>query len=128
LDKSKRYSLCDLSPSVSNGIIGNLGERELINRAQLTLANMTVQVSAGRYLVEGILNPSNIDATNTTFSGLNNIGGGFQPSFSQFSTSPRYNGETTGGVTSSLFGSTGGFTSQVPRPHSLVLLLEPLLV
>ena len=99
-----------LSPSVSNGIIGNLGERELINRAQLTLANMTVQVSAGRYLVEGILNPSNIDATNTTFSGLNNIGGGFQPSFSQFSTSPRYNGETTGGVTSSLFGSTGGFS------------------
>jgi len=98
-----------LSPSVSNGIIGNLGERELINRAQLTLANMTVQVSAGRYLVEGILNPSNIDATNTTFSGLNNTGGGFQPSFSQFSTSPRYNGETTGGVTSSLFGSTGGF-------------------
>jgi hypothetical protein len=99
-----------LSPSVSNGIIGNLGERELINRAQLTLANMTVQVSAGRYLVEGILNPSNIDATNTTWAGLNNIGGGFQPSFSQFSTSPRYNGETTGGVTSSLFGSTGGFT------------------
>ena len=99
-----------LSPSVSNGIIGNLGERELINRAQLTLANMTVQVSAGRYLVEGILNPSNIDATNTAFSGLNNIGGGFQPSFSQFSTSPRYNGETTGGVTSSLFGSTGGFS------------------
>jgi len=99
-----------LSPSVSNGIIGNLGERELINRAQLTLANMTVQVSAGRYLVEGILNPSNIDATTTAFSGLNNIGGGFQPSFSQFSTSPRYNGETTGGVTSSLFGSTGGFS------------------
>jgi hypothetical protein len=99
-----------LSPSVSNGIIGDLGERELINRAQLTLANMTVQVSAGRYLVEGILNPSNIDAATTTWAGLNNIGGGFQPSFSQFSTSPRYNGETTGGVTSSLFGSTGGFT------------------
>ena len=99
-----------LSPSVSNGIIGNLGERELINRAQLTLANMTVQASAGRYLIEGILNPSNIDASNTEFSGLNNIGGGFQPSFSQFATAPRYNGETTGGVTSSLFGSTGGFT------------------
>jgi hypothetical protein len=99
-----------LSPSVSNGIIGDLGERELINRAQLTLANMTVQVSAGRYLVEGILNPSNIDAANTDWTGLNNIGGGFQPSFSQFSTSPQYNGQTTGGVTSSLFGSTGGFS------------------
>jgi hypothetical protein len=98
-----------LSPSVSNGIIGNLGERELINRAQLTLANMTVQVSAGRYLVEGILNPSNIDSANTVWAGLNNIGGGFQPSFSQFATAPRYTGETTGGVTSSLFGSTGGF-------------------
>ena len=99
-----------LSPSVSNGIIGYLGQRELINRAQLTLANMTVQVSAGRYLVEGILNPSNIDAATTDWTGLNNIGGGFQPSFSQFSTSPQYNGQTTGGVTSSLFGSTGGFT------------------
>jgi hypothetical protein len=99
-----------LSPSVSNGIIGDLGERELINRAQLTMANMTIQVSAGRYLVEGILNPSNIDAATTDWNGLNNIGGGFQPSFSQFSTAPQYNGQTTGGVTSSLFGSTGGFT------------------
>jgi hypothetical protein len=99
-----------LSPSVSNGIIGNLGERELINRAQLTLANMTVQVSAGRYLVEGILNPSNIDATTTTFSGLNNIGGGFQPSFSQFSTAPRYTSEATGGLTGAPFNSTGGMS------------------
>jgi hypothetical protein len=99
-----------LSPSVSNGIIGDLGQRELINRAQLTLAHMTVNLTAGRFLVEGILNPSNIDSANTVWSGLNNAGGGFQPSFTQFSTSPRYTGETTGGVTSSLFGSTGGFT------------------
>jgi hypothetical protein len=99
-----------LSPSVSDGIIGDLGERTLINRAQLTLSNLNIQVSAGRYLVEGILNPSNIDSSTTDWAGLNNLGGGYQPSFSQFSTAPRYTGETTGGVTSSLFGSTGGFT------------------
>jgi hypothetical protein len=99
-----------LSPSVSNGIIGNLGQRELINRAQLTLDHMTVNLTAGRFLVEGILNPSNIDSANTVWSGLNNVGGGFQPSFSQFTTAPRYTGETTGGVTGSLFGTTGGFS------------------
>jgi hypothetical protein len=99
-----------LSPSVSDGIIGDLGVRTLINRAQLTLSNLNIQVSAGRYLVEGILNPNNIDSANTNWSGLNNLGGGFQPSFTQFATAPRYTGETTGGVTSSLFGSTGGFT------------------
>jgi hypothetical protein len=99
-----------LSPSVSDGIIGDLGVRTLINRAQLTMSNLNIQVSAGRYLVEGILNPNNIDSANTTWSGLNNLGGGFQPSFTQFATAPRYTGETTGGVTSSLFGSTGGFT------------------
>jgi hypothetical protein len=99
-----------LSPSVSNGIIGDLGERELINRAQLALSNMTVNITAGRFLVEGILNPSNIDSANTVWSGLNNAGGGFQPSFTQFATAPRYTGETTGGVTGSLFGTEGGFS------------------
>jgi len=99
-----------LSPSVSNGIIGDLGQRDLINRAQLTMSTMTVNISAGRYLLEGILNPNNIDAANTSWAGLNNLGGGFQPSFTQFTTAPRYTGETTGGVTSSLFGSGGGFT------------------
>ena len=99
-----------LSPSVSNSIIGALGVRDLINRAQLTLSNMTVNVTTGRYLIEGILNPSNIDSANTTWSGLNNLSGGFQPSFTEFAVSPRYTSETTGGLTGSQFGSTGGFT------------------
>lgn len=98
-----------LAPSVSNGIIGDLGERDLINRAQVTLKNMIFNVTAGRYLVEGILNPSNIDSANTTWSGLNNLGGGYQPSFCEFSTAPRYTSETTGGLTSSTYGSEGGF-------------------
>lgn len=98
-----------LSPSVSNSIIGDLGERDLINRAQLTLREMIVNIATGTYLIEGILNPSNIDAAATQFEGLNNLGGGFQPSFVEFSVAPQYTGVAAGGVLPSLFGSTGGF-------------------
>ena len=105
-----------LAPSVSNSIIGDLGVRDLINRAALTLASLNIQVSAGRYLIEGILNPSNIDSANTTWQGLNNLGGGFQPSFSQFSTSPRYTAETTGGITPAPFNSAGGLTRSGTKP------------
>ena len=108
-DKAVAFAM-RLAPSVSNGIIGDLGARELINRAQLTLSNLNVQVTAGRYLIEGILNPSNIDSANTSWQGLNNLGGGFQPSFSQFSTSPRYTSEATGGLTGAPFNTTGGMT------------------
>jgi hypothetical protein len=38
------------------------------------------------------------------------LGGGFQPSFSQFSTAPRYTSEATGGLTSAAFNTTGGMT------------------
>lgn len=99
-----------LAPSVSNSVVGQLGQRDLINRAQLTMANMIINITTGRYLIEGILNPNNIDSANTTWVGLNNLGGGFQPSFTEFATSPRFTSETTGGVTGSQFGATGGFT------------------
>lgn len=106
----KQVAFCmRLAPSVSNGIIGKLGERDLINRAQLTLREMVVNITTGRYLIEGILNPSNIDSANTSWTGLNNLGGGYQPSFAEFSVAPRYSGESSGGLVSSLFGSTGGF-------------------
>ncbi len=108
-DKAVAFAM-RLAPSVSNGIIGNLGDRDLINRAQLTLSNLNIQVSAGRYLVEGILNPASIDSANTSWQGLNNLGGGYQPSFSQFTTAPRYTAETTGGLTSAPYNTTGGMT------------------
>jgi hypothetical protein len=107
---AKQTAFCmRLAPSVSNGIIGELGERDLINRAQLSLDDMVVNITAGRYLVEGILNPSNIDSANTAWSGLNNAGGGFQPSFTEFSVAPKYTGDTTGGLVGSLFDSEGGY-------------------
>jgi hypothetical protein len=107
---SQTAFLMRLAPSVSNSVIGDLGVRDLINRAQLTLETLTVNVSAGRYLVTGILNPNNIDSANTVWSGLNNAGGGFQPSFTQFAVAPRYNNETTGGVQAAPLNTTGGFT------------------
>ena len=107
---SQTAFLMRLAPSVSNSIIGDLGVRDLINRAQLTLETLTVNVSAGRYLVTGILNPNNIDSANTTWAGLNNAGGGFQPSFTQFAVAPRYNNETTGGVQAAPLNTTGGFS------------------
>jgi hypothetical protein len=107
---SQTAFLMRLAPSVSNSIIGDLGQRDLINRAQLTLETLTVNVSIGRYLITGILNPNNIDSANTTWSGLNNAGGGFQPSFTQFAVAPRYNNESTGGVQAAPLNTTGGFT------------------
>jgi hypothetical protein len=101
--------LMRLAPSVSNSIIGDLGQRDLINRAQLTLETLTVNVTAGRYLVTGILNPNNIDSANTVWAGLNNAGGGFQPSFTQFAVAPRYADETSGGVQAAPLNTVGGF-------------------
>jgi hypothetical protein len=107
---SQTAFLMRLAPSVSNSIIGDLGQRDLINRAQLTLEELTVNVSAGRYLVTGILNPNNIDSANTVWAGLNNAGGGFQPSFTQFAVAPRYSNESTGGVQAAPLNTTGGFS------------------
>jgi hypothetical protein len=107
---SQTAFLMRLAPSVSNSIIGDLGQRDLINRAQLTLETLTVNVSAGRYLITGILNPNNIDSANTTWAGLNNSVSGFQPSFTQFAVAPRYNNETTGGVQAAPLNTTGGFS------------------
>jgi hypothetical protein len=106
---SQTAFLMRLAPSVSNSVIGDLGQRDLINRAQLTLETLTVNVSAGRYLVTGILNPNNIDSANTAWAGLNNAGGGFQPSFTQFAVAPRYSNESTGGVQAAPLNTVGGF-------------------
>jgi hypothetical protein len=108
-----------LAPSVSNSIVGDLGQRDLVNRSQLSLVSLDVQASAGRYLVEGILNPNNIDSANTSWQGLNNAGGGFQPSFSQFTVAPAYEDGATGGITGAPLNTAGGFArSGVKRVQS----------
>ena len=76
-----------LAPSVSNAIVGDLGERDLLNRAQLLLNEIaiTTDTGTGAVVVEGILNPRNYPAnpTNITWTGLASSAAGGQPSFAQ---------------------------------------------
>lgn len=83
--------LLRLSPSVSNGIIGDIGSRDLLNRAQLLLQRLDVWAQAGtagsgNIVVSGILNPS-FATTNiippTSWTAINSAANGSQPSFAQ---------------------------------------------
>lgn len=83
-----------LSPSASNSTVGDLGDRELLNRAQILLSSIELACSdelttSGNVsiLVTGILNPSNYDESGQTWESLNNLGNGNQPSFSQVADS-----------------------------------------
>jgi hypothetical protein len=82
-----------LAPSVSNAIIGDLGDRDLINRAQLLLQALDITSDgysgstpySGGIVVEGVLNPQNYptNVTDVTWNGLQTSGAGGLPSFSQ---------------------------------------------
>ena len=76
-----------LAPSVSNAIVGDLGERELLNRAQLLLEGIEVtsDTSTGGIVIEGVLNPQNypLDPGNVGWAGLSGLAQGGQPSFAQ---------------------------------------------
>ena len=82
-----------LAPSVSNALIGDLGDRDLINRAQLLLQALEITSDGytgttpytGGIVVEGVLNPQNYptNVTDVTWSGLQSSGAGGLPSFSQ---------------------------------------------
>jgi hypothetical protein len=68
-----------LAPSVDNGVVGVLGERELINRMQLTLRQMDILSlvagtagNPGAFLVELILNPKFNTSVGNTWE---NVGG-----------------------------------------------------
>jgi hypothetical protein len=75
-----------LAPSVSNSIAGQFGDRDLINRSQLLLQKLQLQ-SDKSVQVYGILNPGNIDASSLTWSSVNTVALGSQPSFAQVSVS-----------------------------------------
>lgn len=92
--------LIRLAPSVSNAITGDLGERELLNRAQLLLQGIeiTSDASTGGIVIEGILNPKNypLDPSDISWSGLTNEAQGGQPSFAQIALGGSINwGATT---------------------------------
>ena len=73
-----------LAPTISNSLTGELGGKELLNRAQVLLQSMYINVgsAAGRYLVQGLLNPTNV--VNANWRPLNATASFLQPSFTQF--------------------------------------------
>lgn len=103
-----------LAPSASNGLTGDLGVKELLNRAQLllqdidvTVGNVRVAVAAGdapgiareqvgantAIIVQGILNPSNY-SDSETWTPLNATTYGNQPSFTQIAATPTFTSGT----------------------------------
>jgi len=78
-----------LAPSVSNAIVGDLGERDLLNRAQLLLSEIAITIdttaSPGGVIIEGVLNPRNYPSNPASISwnSLSSSGAGGQPSFAQ---------------------------------------------
>ena len=83
----KTVFLIRLAPSVSNAVVGDLGERELLNRAQLLLQGIAItsDTGTGGLVVEGVLNPQNYPAnpSDITWGKLSGLSQGGQPSFAQ---------------------------------------------
>lgn len=73
-----------LAPSIGSGLPGDLGVKDVINRAQLLLQNCYINVAAStmRCQLQGVVNPVNIAAAN--WQNLNSQATFNQPSFSQF--------------------------------------------
>jgi hypothetical protein len=97
-----------LAPAVSNSISGNLGERDLVNRSQLLLQKLQVQ-SNQSVQVYGILNPGNIDASSLTWTSVNTVALGSQPSFAQIAEGVGYAAEPGEQIFSTL-GQPDGFS------------------
>ena len=134
--------LIRLSPSVSNALIGDLGERELLNRAQLLLQGIEVTSDGidvdnsnapvvGGIVVEGILNPQNypLNPADIGWTGLSGVAQGGQPSFAQIASGGSVNwstgdAATTATATASAAVSTtmdsGQYTSAQNRNYVFV--------
>ncbi|NBS67850.1 hypothetical protein EBT31_02910 [bacterium] len=109
-----------LSPSVSNGIVGRLTQRDLINRAQLLLQALEVNilVASGTTTceIQGVLNPLQTNSALTgvqvnygAWQSLNTSTNGSQPSFAQILPSNGYTGNVFPGerIFQTVLASTG---------------------
>ena len=113
--------LIRLAPSVSNAIIGDLGERELINRAQLLLQGIEFTATGGNanqgVIIEGILNPQNYpnDPNGIAWFGLSNSSSGGQPSFAQIAngTSVTWTGAAINFTANNAFNQTSRTTNVI---------------
>jgi hypothetical protein len=112
--------LIRLAPSVSNALIGDLGERELLNRAQLLLSSISITsdtiAGGGAIVVEGVLNPINypVNPANITWGSLITQAAGGQPSFAQVASG----GSVTwsGGTSTTTSTVQGAFSTTLTSP------------
>lgn len=71
-----------LAPSVSNGIVGDIGTRELVNRAQILLQKL--EITSDRTVnTTGILNATGVTFDPAQWVNVNTVSNGSQPSFAQ---------------------------------------------
>lgn len=122
--------LMRLAPSVSNAIIGDLGERELINRAQLLLKEIQITSDGytgvgntpvtGGIVVQGVLNPQNYptDPGAIGWSGLSSSAAGGQPSFAQVASGGSVSWSGGASTTTSTATTIAAPTGQVALPAS----------
>ena len=92
--------LIRLAPSVSSSSVGDLGSKELLNRSQLLLNAVAVQIyggapsaTQGSVIIEGVLNPKNFGSA--VWSALNFESAGGQPSLAQVATSVTWSSGTS---------------------------------
>jgi hypothetical protein len=109
--------LMRLSPSVSNAQTGDLGDKELLNRAQLLLSSLAITSDAvaggGGIVIEGVINPINYpeDPTKITWTGLNSQAAGGQPSFAQIALGGSV--QWSGNASTSTATIQGAFTTTI---------------
>jgi len=86
------------APSVSDTLVGDYGEREVINREQIRLKKISVtNIDGVAYQFFAIANPSNLGAVSWQDANVQNIGtvNLFQPTFAQVANSGGLVGTTT---------------------------------
>ena len=114
--------LIRLAPSVSNAQVGDLGDKELINRAQLLLQEIAVSSDSGTggLVIEGILNPQNypVDPTAITWSALNTSSAGGQPSFAQVAPGGSVSWAGGASITTSTATTTASLSGTASVPNN----------
>jgi hypothetical protein len=75
------------APSVSDTIPGLLGQREILNRSQISLSEIQVNNNSARNIeIAGVLNATNLGSANWQNANTTTVGSAsvFQPSFAQY--------------------------------------------
>jgi len=98
LNATSNVFLIRLAPTVSNGIVGDMGQRDLLNRAQLLLQKLEVIPAPASTVanVTGVLNPAGLNLSSVQWSNVNSTGFGSQPSFAQVGVGGLVSGYVTG--------------------------------